>query len=83
MSVVTMLLLVNLVASSDTTFSCDDGKYCPQMRSCEEACYHFVVCGESERDGDEDGIPCENVCDAPCGTSPATSSKSNTSESNQ
>ena len=32
------------------------------MQSCAEAHHHFVVCGESERDADNDGIPCENLC---------------------
>ncbi|MCZ7596094.1 MAG: hypothetical protein M5U16_15275 [Hyphomicrobium sp.] len=32
------------------------------MSSCAEASHHFTVCGESERDADNDGIPCENVC---------------------
>jgi hypothetical protein len=32
------------------------------MSSCAEADHHFKVCGEAERDADNDGIPCENVC---------------------
>lgn len=32
------------------------------MSSCAEAHHHLTVCGETERDADNDGIPCENVC---------------------
>ncbi|MBI1418049.1 MAG: hypothetical protein GC146_12580 [Limimaricola sp.] len=46
-------------------FSCAR-KTCTQMQSCEEACYHLIVCGESARDGDHDGIPCENLCRTRC-----------------
>lgn len=42
-------------------FDCVE-KYCTKMSSCAEASHHFTVCGESERDADNDGIPCENVC---------------------
>lgn len=37
-------------------------KYCKQMRSCKEARHHFSVCGDSDLDRDDDGVPCENVC---------------------
>jgi len=39
---------------------------CKQLRSCEEACYKLIVCGQSIRDRDHDGIPCENLCSRPC-----------------
>jgi len=39
---------------------------CPQIRSCEEACYKLLVCGDTERDGDNDGIPCEELCSRRC-----------------
>ena len=39
---------------------------CTQIRSCEEACYKLRVCGHSRRDGDNDGIPCENLCSRRC-----------------
>jgi len=42
-------------------FDCAD-KYCSRMSSCAEAHYKLTVCGQSKRDGDGDGIPCENVC---------------------
>ncbi|MEZ5870376.1 MAG: excalibur calcium-binding domain-containing protein [Nitratireductor sp.] len=37
-------------------------KYCSQMGDCGEAWYHLKVCGDTGRDADGDGIPCENVC---------------------
>jgi len=39
---------------------------CKKLRSCEEACYKLKVCGQASRDGDNDGIPCENLCSKPC-----------------
>jgi len=32
------------------------------MSSCAEADYYFRQCGHTERDGDNDGIPCEKLC---------------------
>lgn len=43
-------------------FSCEDTKYCKEMRSCAEAKFHLNECGESRLDRDDDGVPCENVC---------------------
>ncbi|SPJ22266.1 excalibur calcium-binding domain-containing protein [Palleronia abyssalis] len=45
-------------------FTC--GRTCGQMRSCAEACHALLVCGDRARDGDNDGIPCESLCSAPC-----------------
>lgn len=39
---------------------------CKRLRSCEEACYKLLQCGQSVRDGDNDGIPCENLCSRRC-----------------
>ena len=39
---------------------------CTQIGSCEEACYKLTVCGHTRRDGDNDGIPCENLCSRRC-----------------
>ena len=39
---------------------------CKQLRSCEEACFKLIQCGQSKRDGDHDGIPCENLCRSRC-----------------
>lgn len=43
-------------------FSCSYQKNCDQMVSCEEAYYHLNVCGFRKRDGDNDGVPCESIC---------------------
>jgi len=32
------------------------------MKSCAEADYYYRICGQSKRDADGDGIPCEKVC---------------------
>lgn len=37
-------------------------KYCREMSSCAEARYQFETCGYHNLDGDNDGVPCENVC---------------------
>jgi len=42
--------------------SCERHPTCTKMRSCAEADYYFRVCGDTERDGDGDGIPCEELC---------------------
>ncbi|TDL79538.1 excalibur calcium-binding domain-containing protein [Palleronia sediminis] len=47
------------------TFTCSN-KTCGEMRSCAEACHALLVCGETARDRDRDGIPCESLCSAPC-----------------
>ncbi|MBV7393140.1 excalibur calcium-binding domain-containing protein [Mameliella alba] len=39
---------------------------CKRLRSCAEACYKLLQCGQSKRDGDKDGIPCENLCKRRC-----------------
>ena len=43
-------------------FSCEDTKYCKEMRSCAEAKFHLNECVESRLDRDGDGVPCENDC---------------------
>lgn len=44
------------------SYVCDCSKTCPQMSSCEEAYYQLNKCGCSQRDGDNDGVPCEKIC---------------------
>lgn len=39
---------------------------CKRLRSCEEACFKLIQCGQRVRDGDNDGIPCENLCSRRC-----------------
>ncbi|MBN2780201.1 MAG: excalibur calcium-binding domain-containing protein [Alphaproteobacteria bacterium] len=37
-------------------------KYCSKIKSCSEAYYYYKQCGQTQKDRDNDGIPCENVC---------------------
>jgi hypothetical protein len=48
--------------SPASPFTCNCGKTCNAMASCEEAYYQLNQCGCSQRDGDSDGVPCENIC---------------------
>ncbi|WP_404403281.1 excalibur calcium-binding domain-containing protein [Pelagibacterium halotolerans] len=41
---------------------CDRKPACTQIRSCAEADFYFRQCGHAQRDGDNDGIPCEALC---------------------
>ncbi len=50
---------------SAASFDCAEVS-CKQLSSCDEACFKLVQCGQSKRDGDNDGIPCENLCSRPC-----------------
>ncbi len=42
--------------------TCERHPTCTKMRSCAEADFYFRQCGDTERDGDGDGIPCEDLC---------------------
>ncbi len=44
------------------SYSCNCSKTCTQISSCAEAYYQLNTCGCSVRDGDNDGVPCENLC---------------------
>jgi micrococcal nuclease len=44
------------------SYTCNCSKTCGEMSSCEEAYYQLEVCGCTRRDGDNDGVPCENIC---------------------
>ena len=48
--------------SSQPSYSCDCSKGCDYMSSCEEAYFQLNECGCSERDGDNDSMPCEKIC---------------------
>lgn len=48
--------------STSKGYSCNCNKTCTQMSSCEEAYFQLNQCGCSRRDGDKDGVPCENIC---------------------
>ena len=43
-------------------FNCGSKQYCREMASCEEARFYMYQCGVATMDGDNDGIPCENMC---------------------
>lgn len=61
-SSVPVLVIVGLaICDSAFAFDCSDAK-CREITSCAEAAYKLHVCGDSERDADNDGIPCENLC---------------------
>lgn len=44
------------------TYTCDCGKLCSQISTCEEAYFQLNECGCTKRDSDSDGIPCESLC---------------------
>lgn len=44
------------------TYTCDCGKLCSQISTCEEAYFQLEQCGCTKRDSDSDGIPCESLC---------------------
>ena len=48
--------------NANSGYSCDCGKSCPNMSSCDEAYFQLNQCGCSARDGDHDGVPCEDIC---------------------
>jgi len=48
--------------SGGSSYVCDCSKTCDEMVSCDEAYYQLNTCGCSKRDGDKDGVPCENIC---------------------
>ena len=43
-------------------FTCGTKTCCREMVSCEEAKYYLRSCGLSRLDGDNDGNPCESLC---------------------
>jgi endonuclease YncB( thermonuclease family) len=47
---------------TDSKYVCGKKSYCFQMESCEEAMFYYTVCGLKRLDGDNDGVPCENLC---------------------
>ncbi len=48
--------------SKTSKYECGKKYYCSQMESCEEAMFYYTVCGLKRLDGDNDGVPCENLC---------------------
>lgn len=47
---------------TESKYLCDCSKTCPEITSCDEAYFQLNTCGCSIRDGDHDGVPCENIC---------------------
>jgi len=45
-----------------TNIQCGTKRYCREMTSCQEAFAYLHQCGLKRLDGDNDGIPCENLC---------------------
>ncbi|HRI05722.1 MAG TPA: thermonuclease family protein [Candidatus Dojkabacteria bacterium] len=43
-------------------YTCNCSKTCSQITSCAEAQYQLKTCGCSARDGDDDGIACDSMC---------------------
>jgi endonuclease YncB( thermonuclease family) len=43
--------------------ACGTRIYCSQIANCEEARFYFEQCGVQSLDGDDDGIPCESLCE--------------------
>ena len=37
-------------------------KYCRYITTCEEAVYKLTVCGQKNLDGNDDGVPCQDIC---------------------
>ena len=48
--------------NDNSAFVCDCKKSCTNISSCEEAYFQLNNCGCSKRDSDEDGVPCESLC---------------------
>lgn len=49
-------------AENKTTFNCQISKTCTQMSSCDEAYFYLDNCNKTSLDRDDDGIPCESIC---------------------
>jgi len=59
-----IVIPTNIPIQSQTSsgFQCNCSKTCPNMASCEEAYFQLNNCECSKRDGDKDGVPCEEIC---------------------
>ncbi len=49
--------------SLQTGYDCER-KTCSAMSDCAEAVYKLTVCGHSQLDGNDDGVPCQAICSA-------------------
>jgi len=50
------------ISNPPKAFTCGTKTYCREMVSCEEAQFYLRSCGSTRLDGDNDGIPCEAMC---------------------
>lgn len=48
--------------TNNSGFTCNCAKTCTQITSCSEAYFQLNECGCKVRDSDDDGIPCETLC---------------------
>lgn len=46
--------------------SCDGKRYCKEMKNCNQACFYLQECDLNRLDRDQDGIPCETLCQSKC-----------------
>jgi len=49
--------------NNTSSWTCNCSKTCTQISSCSEAYFQLNNCGCGIRDGDNDGVPCENLCE--------------------
>lgn len=49
-------------AVADSGGTCGSKRYCKEMATCAEARHYLNVCGVSRLDRDNDGVPCESIC---------------------
>ena len=54
-----------------TGFSCSPRKNCGQMSSCDEARFYLTQCQRGDLDRDNDGVPCESMCQTAAVRQPA------------
>ena len=54
------------VEQAPEDFSCGTKRFCKQMSSCAEACFHLQQCGLTRLDGNSDGVPCNKFCYQKC-----------------
>lgn len=48
--------------NQSTTSACSRKRTCGQMTSCEEAKFYLNTCGINKLDRNNDGVPCESIC---------------------
>lgn len=51
-----------LTSATTDSSKCGSKRFCREMRDCAEARFFLERCGLTSLDGNNDGIPCENLC---------------------